>query len=186
MGKHERTPGMFRFLTQDLAALCDLPINTLHGWVRKGYIRPVKRGYKGQSCSHEFSPQQALAIATSTDFIRFIEQAMALGVQGGQLIIARTLRHWDNVGDDQLTRSALARTGDEAADSWEQEVITQHAMIDAMSPVKVPDDVGERFVKVWHEIQRRVRAEHGQADQAAGRLAAPGGKRGRRKKAKAN
>jgi hypothetical protein len=51
--------------SNEISALCGLPLTTLTDWVAKGIVQPVALGAKGRGKSSRFSPDQALGLAVA-------------------------------------------------------------------------------------------------------------------------
>jgi hypothetical protein len=53
---------MLLLSTNEVKDITQLPAATLGDWVVRGYVKPCRRGYRGQGCSDQYTPRQAFAL----------------------------------------------------------------------------------------------------------------------------
>jgi hypothetical protein len=146
---------MFLFTTKEVAELLDWNIHSINNLVHLGRIRPAVRGHRGKypSC---FSFQQCLGFAIHKDLLDLTRNSAVSSIIGGRLLISAVMRSWEQLPDEKLVQWARAST----VDAWKKEAVAQAALINALAPpdIEIPDDFGHRFVRVWQEIQKRIKA----------------------------
>jgi hypothetical protein len=146
------------FSMSEIESLCDIPFQTLAGWVADGIVKPMKKGGKGPGNAAQFSKQQAIAFAQVSglrDSKRGCEIEMV-----HYLMTEMAKLKWEVVEEwlgQKVESLKLVESKQDSMSNLELLMLFGVSRDEAL-------EMGRRLMKVYKEIRVRVQIEAIRAD----------------------